>query len=44
MKIEIRKVSITDTGLECVVNAANSGLLEGGGVCGYILVLLVLDN
>lgn len=36
MSIEIRKVSITDTGLECVVNAANSGLWEGGGVCGYI--------
>ena len=36
MSIEIRKVSITDTGLECVVNAANSSLWEGGGVCGYI--------
>lgn len=36
MSIEIKKVSITDTGLECVVNAANSGLWEGGGVCGYI--------
>ena len=36
MSIEIRKVSITDTGLECVVNAANSSLWEGGGVCGDI--------
>ena len=34
--IEIKKVSITSTGLECVVNAANSDLWEGGGVCGYI--------
>ncbi len=34
--IEIRKVGITKTGAECVVNAANSSLQEGGGVCGVI--------
>lgn len=31
--IEIRKAGITNTGAECVVNAANSYLQEGGGVC-----------
>ena len=34
--IEIRKVGITKTGAQCVVNAANSSLQEGGGVCGII--------
>ena len=34
--LEIRKVSITESGCEAVVNAANEQLLEGGGVCGYI--------
>ena len=34
--IEIRKAGITKTGAECVVNAANSSLQEGGGVCGVI--------
>ena len=34
--IDICKVSITDTGAECVVNAANEGLWAGGGVCGAI--------
>lgn len=34
--ISIKKESITETGLEAVVNAANEDLLEGGGVCGYI--------
>ncbi len=35
-KIRIEKVGITHTGCECVVNAANEGLYEGGGVCGII--------
>ena len=34
--IEIRKVSITNTGCEAVVNAANDGLWAGGGVCGAV--------
>lgn len=35
-KIEIKKISITDIKADCVVNAANEGLWEGGGVCGTI--------
>lgn len=34
--IEIRKASITALDTDAVVNAANSGLLAGGGVCGAI--------
>lgn len=34
--IEIRKAGITKTGAQCVVNAANTRLQEGGGVCGII--------
>ena len=34
--IEIRKAGITKTGAECVVNAANTYLQQGGGVCGVI--------
>ena len=34
--IEIRKISITKLDTDAVVNAANTGLWEGGGVCGYI--------
>ena len=34
--IEIRKVSITDLDTDAVVNAANEGLMAGGGVCGAI--------
>jgi O-acetyl-ADP-ribose deacetylase (regulator of RNase III) len=36
--IEIRKVGITSTGAQCVVNAANKSLKEGGGVCGVIFL------
>jgi len=36
MGIEIVKNSITNMDTEAVVNAANSGLRAGGGVCGYI--------
>ena len=35
-KIEIKKIGITNVGTECIVNAANDGLWEGGGVCGVI--------
>lgn len=34
--IEIKKISITKLDTEAIVNAANEGLLEGGGVCGAI--------
>lgn len=34
--IEIRKTGITVTEAQAVVNAANSRLLQGGGVCGAI--------
>ncbi len=34
--IEIRKAGITKTGAQCVVNAANTRLQEGAGVCGVI--------
>ena len=34
--ISIRKIGITELATDAVVNAANSGLWEGGGVCGYI--------
>ncbi len=34
--IEIRKIGITKLNTDAVVNAANTGLWEGGGVCGYI--------
>ncbi|MCR5527575.1 MAG: macro domain-containing protein [Lachnospiraceae bacterium] len=34
--IRIKKISITRLETDAVVNAANSGLWEGGGVCGYI--------
>lgn len=34
--VEIRKNGITKLDTDAVVNAANTGLLEGGGVCGYI--------
>lgn len=36
MSICVKKISITDTGCECVVNAANEHLMQGGGVCGFI--------
>ena len=34
--ITIRKLSITDLQADAVVNAANSALMMGGGVCGYV--------
>lgn len=36
MSIEIQKISITYLETDAIVNAANSGLREGGGVCGAI--------
>ncbi len=35
-EIVIQKISITDVETDAVVNAANEGLWEGGGVCGAI--------
>lgn len=35
-QILIKKISITELETDAVVNAANSGLWEGGGVYGYI--------
>ena len=34
--IIIKKISILDLDVDCIVNAANSGLQAGGGVCGAI--------
>ena len=34
--ISIRKIGITKLSTEAVVNAANTALLQGGGVCGFI--------
>lgn len=34
--INIKQINIIDSDCECIVNAANSGLLAGGGVCGSV--------
>ena len=35
-KVILKKISIVDIDCDCVVNAANTGLRAGGGVCGAI--------
>lgn len=35
--IQIRKISITELDTDAIVNAANEGLMAGGGVCGIRL-------
>lgn len=34
--LRIQKQSITEMAVDCIVNAANSQLRQGGGVCGVI--------
>ena len=36
----IKNASITDLDVEAIVNAANSSLWAGGGVCGVIFAVL----
>ena len=43
-KIQIFKRGITNFDVDCIVNAANSSLAYGGGVCGAFLRLLELMN
>ena len=35
-RLNIKKINILDLDVDCIVNAANSGLQAGGGVCGAI--------
>ena len=42
--MEIRLASITDLNVDCVVNAANSSLRAGGGVCGAIFAAAGIEQ
>lgn len=43
-EIEIRKIDITELDVDAIVNAANSGLQQGGGVCGAIFKKAGAEN
>ena len=42
--MEIRKIDITELDVDAIVNAANSRLMQGGGVCGAIFKKAGAEN